>query len=341
MGVVEAGAETINDVAALEACIGATPAAINLKVIDHLDEGARRWIAASRLCFAGFGGAEGIGITLAGDAPGFAEAVSRSQLALSAAALDDPQLAVAGRGLGALFLVPGIGETLRVNGRVATANATTIEIAVEECYVHCAKALIRSDFWNATPRAGVSGEIVDFLAASRFIAAATIDGHGRADVSPKGDPQGAMIRLRDGSAWYADRPGNRRADSFRNILAQPHVAVAALVLGSPHVAILSGGAHIAADAALRESFTVAGKVPRLVTHIEQPFVAVRESAALSRAQLWPAAPRPDGLNPAAMLAAHVGLNRTSGLQATLVRAAVSVPGLMERGLRRDYKTNLY
>jgi predicted pyridoxine 5'-phosphate oxidase superfamily flavin-nucleotide-binding protein len=333
--------DAIDDVAALEACIGKTPGPINLKVIDHLDEGALRWIAASRLFFAGFGDADGIGVTLGGGEPGLVRAAGPTRLMLPAAALDEPHLAAAGRGFGALFLVPGIGETLRVNGRVTTVSDAAIEIAVEECYVHCAKALIRSDFWGASPVAGAPHDAVEFLAASRFMALATIDGQGRADVSPKGDPQGTLIRLQDGSAWYADRPGNRRADSFRNVLVQPRVAIASLVVGAAHVAILSGTARVSSEKAMRESFAVGDKIPLLTTRIERPRLEIHESAALGRARLWPAVPLVDGINPAAMLAAHVRLNRTRGLQASLVRAAVSVPGLMEKGLRRDYKNNLY
>ncbi|WP_276307789.1 hypothetical protein [Stenotrophobium rhamnosiphilum] len=42
-----------------------------------------------------------------------------------------------------------------------------------------------------------------------------------------------------------------------------------------------------------------------------------------------------------MLVAHVKANKTSGIQATLVRTVLSVPGLMEKGLQQDYKSNLY
>ena len=69
-------------------------------------------------------------------------------------------------------------------------------------------------------------------------------------------------------------------------------------------------------------------------------LTVRKSAALRRGP-WPATSSSEGLDAAAMLKAHVKLNRTGGLQAKLVRAAVSVPGLMERSLRRDYRKNLY
>ncbi len=190
-------------------------------------------------------------------------------------------------------------------------------------------------------RRSIPGDAALFLTASRFLALATIDSHGSADVSPKGDPSGALIRLQDGVACYAERPGNRRADSFRNILVQPRIAAAALIPGAPQVAILTGRARLTADMALRQSFAVNGKTPLLATCIEEPQLVVRTSAALLRARLWPARPQPHDINPAAMFAAHVRLNRTRGLGATLLRAAVAVPGLMQRGIDRDYKTNLY
>lgn len=337
--------DAVDTIAALEACIGKTPGAIHLKVIDHLDAGALRWIASSTLVFAGCGGGDGsdgdVAVTLGGGEPGFARALDPARLRLPLASLDRPQLLRAGSGFGALFLSPGIGETLRVNGRVALVDDTAIEIAVDECYVHCAKALLRSHFWSAAPCDDVPSGPTAFLAASRLVALATMDAQGRCDLSPKGDPAGAMIRLREGRVWYADRPGNRRADSFRNILAQPRIAALALIPGSSQVASLSGIARITSDAAMRADFSVEGKTPLLATCVEQLALDIYASPALARARLWPVATRAADIDPAAMLVAHVKGNKTRSLQATLVRTALSVPGLMEKGLQSDYKNNLY
>jgi predicted pyridoxine 5'-phosphate oxidase superfamily flavin-nucleotide-binding protein len=333
--------EPINDVAALEACIGKPPGSVQMKVIDHLDEGGLRWIAASPLLFAGFGDGTDVAITLGGGEPGFVRANDGTRVTLPSAFLDEPALAQAGQGFGALFLAPGIGETLRVNGRVVAVNDKAIEIAVEECYVHCAKALIRSDFWNAPPQSKAIGDASDFLAASRFLVLATVDAHGRADVSPKGDPQGAMIHLSEDAAWFADRPGNRRADSFRNILTQPRIAIAALVPGTARIALLSGTARITTDEQARAAFAVQGKIPLLATRVEDLRIRMRDSASLIRAQLWPVAARADGIDPAAMFVAHLKLSKGRGLSARLVRMALSVPGLMKKALAHDYKRNLY
>lgn len=290
--------------------------------------------------FAGFGGAADLAITLGGGAPGFASS-EPGTLAIPLAALDDPDLAVPGKSFGSLFLVPGIGETLRINGRVAAVADGAARIAVTECYVHCAKALIRSGFWSAAPSEAVSSTPGAFAAATRFMALATTDAAGQADLSPKGDPAGTMAHITGDQIWFADRPGNRRADSFRNIIAQPHIAAALLIPGATGVAILRGTATLTDDETARASFEVQGKVPLLATRIDDVEIELRPSAALERAALWPAAAAPADIKPAKMFADHVRLNKDKGLGARLAGAFVSVPGVMQRGLDKDYKDNLY
>lgn len=331
----------IRTTSALEACIGTASAAVSQKTIDYLDAGARRWIAASPLMFAGVGLPEGPAITLGGGVPGFTQTVDESRLHIPPAALDRADLARQGLGVGLLFLVPTIGETLRVNGRITTIDRGHIEIAVDECYIHCAKAIIRSSFWQPdTSRTGaVTG--TEHLSASRFIALATVDAEGRCDVSPKGDPEGSSIRVSGNAAWFADRPGNRRADSFRNILSQPRVALAALCPGSTRVAMLAGVARLSTDEGVRATFAVQDKAPKLAVAIAPLTMTCDDSASLARARLWPAVPPVERIDGAAMLTAHIKLNAARGLKARFVRTAVSVPGLVQRELDRDYKTNLY
>jgi predicted pyridoxine 5'-phosphate oxidase superfamily flavin-nucleotide-binding protein len=290
--------------------------------------------------FAGFGSSGGIAITIGGGVPGFVEIVDPTRLRLAPALLDAPELARENHSIGALFLVPGLGETLRINGRVVTADESAIEVDVEECYVHCAKALIRSNFWSASPDDHVPSGVAEFLSTARFLALATIDDKGRADVSPKGDPAGLMIRLAKEAAWFADRPGNRRADSFRNILTQPRIAIAALVPGMTQVVLLEGDARLSSDRDARAVFAVHDKRPLLATCIDRPSIRIRDSASLARARLWPA-PQDSVIDAAAVIAQHVKLNRRRGVRATLVRAMVSIPGMMQKGLDRDYKDNLY
>jgi len=233
----------IASVTALEACIGKTPAPINLKVIDHLDASALRWLTASSLVVAAFGAGGRLAVTLGGGQAGFA-AGNALELLLPLASLDDPALAQQGDGFGSLFLVRGIGETLRINGRVTDIRDGTVHVTVAECYVHCAKAMIRSAFWSAMPIEPQANDVADLVAQSRFMALATMDDAGNVDLSPKGDPAGLLARWRNDQLHFADRPGNRRADSFRNVIAQPYVSLALLIPGSHQVVNVSGRAQL-------------------------------------------------------------------------------------------------
>ena len=330
----------IRTVSELEAQVGARPAAADLKVIDHLDAHARRWLAASPLAFAGFSDAQQVEMTLGGGEPGFATVPDEFHLRLPRAALDDPSLTMPGRGAGLLFLVPGLGETLRINGRVAAMDDAAVVIAVQECYAHCAKALLRSDFWRPAPGAGPA-DAAGFLRACRFMALATADTDLCTDLSPKGDPAGLMVQSFDAGIRFAERPGNRRTDSLRNLLARPSAAALLVVPGHTQVAAVAGTVSISADPQLRQSFCVQDKMPKLVTSLASPAIVLRESAALVRARPWAAIAPPADIDPAAIFAAHVKLNKTRGLRAALTRGVVSIPGLMRKGLDEDYKRNLY
>jgi predicted pyridoxine 5'-phosphate oxidase superfamily flavin-nucleotide-binding protein len=167
------------------------------------------------------------------------------------------------------------------------------------------------------------------------------ESQGEGDISPKGNLSGAMVHIDQRAAWYANRQGNRWVDSFRNILEQSAIAAAALIPESTRMVLFSGVARISTDASMRECFAVEGKTPHLVTCIEEPSIIIRESPAVIRAGLWPAAPRVEGVDPAAMFVAYVKLSKAGGLQAKFVRSVLSVPGLMEKGLQLDYKNSLY
>lgn len=149
----------------------------------------------------------------------------------------------------------------------------------------------------------------------------------------------------DGRAWFADRPGNRRVDSFRNIVVQPHVAATLLIHGSTHVVQLSGSARLTTgEEAVRARFTVQGKTPALVIGIDQPALELRESPTLVRARLWPLQTRIESVDPAKVFVAHLKLNSDKGLGARLAGALLLVPGvtgLLQKGLEKDYKNNLY
>src|SRR3546814_2487643 len=102
---------------------------------------------------------------------------------------------------------------------------------------------------------------------------------------------GRLVQAYDGGIGYAERPGNRRTDSLRNLLLRPAAAALLIVPGCARVATVQGSVRISADPALRQAFSVQDKTPALVTHLASPVIALRDSAALARARPW-AAPMP-------------------------------------------------
>jgi len=322
----------------LEARFGAPPGIVLAKTIHQLDAGAKSWLAASTIMIASIANGDDIDILLGGGAAGWAGG-DNATLRLPVDALDPPEPLVPGSAFGSIFMVPSLNELMRVNGRVIASEGSEVWVAVEECYIHCGKALIRSDFWSHTPDNHDRHAPERFAEHCRFIGLATCDPHSHADLSPKGDPAGLMVQLDHASLRFADRPGNRRTDSFRNIVDQPRVAAALVVPGSFHLMIVRGTARITDDLAEREKFSVNDKVPELVTVVTDISIDRRDSQALARANAWPAASAPPGLNAGRIAAGHLKLSK--GVGAKLAGLAMSVPGLVEREMARDYKKNLY
>lgn len=177
----------VTTLAALEALYGpANPNSLK-KVRADIDAPSAAFIARSPFCVLTTRGAGGTPHgTPRGDSPGFVRVLSPTEVALPDRRgnnrldalrdiLGDPRVAL-------LFLIPGVGETLRVAGRATIttdpalcaalaeqgrAPATVLRIAVEEVFFQCARALMRSGLWADTPRpAGVP-------TAGQFMASAT------------------------------------------------------------------------------------------------------------------------------------------------------------------------
>jgi hypothetical protein len=329
----------ISSIQELEACVGAPTLGVKMKIIDHLDAAAARWIAASPIGFLGFARGQGPAVTAMGGAAGFARVSGRTVLIIPRAAIDFSEGLEPGQGAGVLFLIPGLGETLRANGRIASVDEDSVEIGVEECFIHCAKALIRSAFWTGSAQGQPAGSGA-FVNASRFLALATMDAEGRIDISPKGDPAGLLIRMEAGCATLAERPGNRLAFGYRNMVEQPMVAALCLIPGVPDVVELTGRGRLTTDEDVRAAFVVEGKTPILATVIEDAAPKLYASPALQRADLWSGAHPPPAIDPAEAFVAHVKLNKARGAQATLMRLAVN-RGLVAKGLESNYRTDLY
>jgi PPOX class probable FMN-dependent enzyme len=144
------------------------------------------------------------------------------------------------------------------------------------------------------------------IEASPFAILATLGPEGL-DASPRGDPAGFVAVENDGKTLLLpERRGNNRADSLRNILHDPRVALLFLVPGVGETLRVNGRAAISVEPALLQRFAMEGKLPRCVLKIQVDTVFFQCARAMQRSRLWQPvaanAPRPVP-TPGAMLAA--------------------------------------
>jgi PPOX class probable FMN-dependent enzyme len=124
-----------------------------------------------------------------------------------------------------------------------------------------------------------------FVKASPFAVLATAGPHGL-DASPRGDAPGFVEIVDEHTLLLADRRGNNRIDSLRNILSNPQVALLFLVPGIGETLRVNGRAEITVDPELIERFTLQGKAPRSLLRIHIESVFFQCSRALIRSELW-------------------------------------------------------
>ena len=153
---------------ALRDCYDQPNEMVQKKLLRRLDRHARAFIALSPFAVLATHGPGGSDASPRGDAPGFVQVVDDVTLLLPDRRgnnlIDSLRNIVASPDVGLLFLVPGINETLRVNGTAKVITdaarlepmaaqgkvpASALEISVREVYFHCGKAMLRSDLWNA------------------------------------------------------------------------------------------------------------------------------------------------------------------------------------------------
>jgi len=160
-------ADTITTLEELDAIYGTVSEPARLKEIDHVNAEYGRMIEASPFVVLATAGPEGLDCSPRGDPNGFVRIADRKTLLIPDRRgnnrvdslrniVRDPRIAL-------LFLIPGVGETLRVNGRASLSRdealresfafdgklpACVVVVAVESVYPQCPKALVRSQLWD-------------------------------------------------------------------------------------------------------------------------------------------------------------------------------------------------
>src|SRR5207248_8769326 len=166
--LMEASMDVVEDLEALRELYGPPSDRAVKKQLSRFDEHCRAFIARSPFLVIASSDPSGrCDASPKGDAPGFVKVLDDATLLipdrLGNNRVDTIGNLLSSPGVGLIFFVPGIRETLRVNGRARiTTDPALLEplavngkvprsgilISAEEVYFHCGKALIRSDLWN-------------------------------------------------------------------------------------------------------------------------------------------------------------------------------------------------
>lgn len=184
-------ANSITSIAELEALYAAVSPVAVMKELDHISADYAKFIEASPFMILATVGGEGLDCSPRGDPAGFVRVLDRHTLAIPDRRgnnrLDSLRNIVRDPRVALLFLIPGIGETMRVNGRAVISTdmalrdsfamegkipQTVILVTAERVYPQCQKALHRSHLWDASrqlPRSALPtvGQMMQAIAAAR------------------------------------------------------------------------------------------------------------------------------------------------------------------------------
>ena len=125
-----------------------------------------------------------------------------------------------------------------------------------------------------------------FIEQSPFITVASSDLKGNFDVSPKGDPPGFVKVLDEKIIAIPDRLGNRRADTFMNVLENPKVGLIFLIPGIKETLRVSGEAKIVTDIEVLEMLAHKGKLPKFAMIVEVNEAFMHCAKCIVRSNIW-------------------------------------------------------
>jgi uncharacterized protein len=124
-----------------------------------------------------------------------------------------------------------------------------------------------------------------FLSMSPFLCLGTSSDSG-ADVSVRGDPPGFVKVIDNRTILIPERPGNRRADSMKNLVENPLIGIVSFIPGVAETLRICGRGSVVTDPELLAGTEVQGKAPRVGIKVEIDRVFFHCGKAIIRSDLW-------------------------------------------------------
>lgn len=137
---------------------------------------------------------------------------------------------------------------------------------------------------KATPF--VTPLVQQFIEQSPYFLLATASSEGTCDCTPRGDPPGSVYFPDERTLVFADRKGNRRIDSMKNILQNPHVGMLFLIPGTDETVRLNGRATLSNDPDLCARLAMNGVPAHVVVIVAIDEVFTHCARSILRSRLW-------------------------------------------------------
>ncbi|WP_372572963.1 MSMEG_1061 family FMN-dependent PPOX-type flavoprotein [Ruegeria jejuensis] len=162
----------------------------------------------------------------------------------------------------------------------------------------------------------------DFIATSPFCVMATASPAGHVDLSPRGDPPGFVTCITPNLLAIPDRPGNRRMDTFHNLLGDARIGLLFLIPGRGETLRVRGQARLCRDPRLLETMAVNARVPKMALLVQVQTAFMHCPKCVMRSRLWQPEDWPDtsglaDMNQAMVKHAHVAMSPEDWFQTLL------------------------
>ena len=292
----------------LRKIIGQVPSSIKIKIIKSLEKNSTTFLENYNYLVLGSFGFTSNALVF-GKSVAKVEVIDTATLKIHYPIDSTEPLANENIPCSIFVLVGNIEESLRLNGYITQSTSelngyTSVIFSMDELYLHCAKSVKRSQFWQPRETSINHNEgitqinhtepvVKSYLEQTPFLLLLTQDAEGNTDLSPRGDPQGFVKYLDNDTLLLPERPGNRLADSLTNVIHNSTMAVLCVIPGTSLFLTIKGEAKLTHSKSLLAECSVQNKAPKVgfVLTIKETYFGFSEMINVTK--IWDKSEHPD------------------------------------------------